>query len=137
MKKVLSFLMLVLIISAIFSSCKKDKNEEPQVTGEKWLLEKAVLRAFDSAGGLVDSLTDSSFTANDYLSLQSNGKFEWVTDGQIINGNYKIENSVLFLSNQTGSLQASIVEKSSSKFTFFWDEVDISSRIRYTFYYKL
>ena len=137
MKKVLSFLMLVLIISVTFSSCKKDENEEPQVTVEKWLLDKAELRAFDSGGSLLDSLTDSSFTANDYLALQSNGQFQWVTDGQVINGAYKIENSVLYLSNQTGSLQASILQKSTSEFTFFWDEVSIDSRIRYTFFYKL
>jgi hypothetical protein len=136
MKKNLVYLLLALMPMFILS-CKKDKAEEPRVTTERWILQKAMLQEYDLAGGLTDSLTDSSFTANDYLSLQSDGQFEWVTGGQKINGAYKIENSFLLLSNRTGSLQASIIQKSLSSFTFFWEEADTQGKIRYTFYYKL
>ena len=137
MKKNLIYLFVALFMPMIILSCKKDKADEPQVTAERWLLQKVMLQEYDSADGLTDSLTDSNFTVNDYLALQSDGQFEWVTGGQKINGAYKIENSFLLLSNRTGSLQASIIQKSLSAFTFFWEEADSQGKIRYTFYYKL
>ena len=136
MKKVLGFLMFVLVLSAIISSCKKDKTEEPAlVTQEKWFLAKSIAHIFNSEGVVVDTVSDSTYTANDYLAFQTNNQFEWITDGEKINGTYKIENSILFLANQGGSLQATIVEKTTKDFVFFWDELGASSRIRYTFYY--
>ena len=136
MKKVLTFLMFLMVIAMAASSCKKDKTEEPELaTQEKWLLQKANFQEFDSGNLVVDSLTDSTYTAQDYLALQTENQFEWVTDGQKINGTYKIENSVLFLANQSGSLQATIVQKTASDFVFYWDETGATKRIRYTFYY--
>lgn len=136
MKKVLIFVMFLMVIAVAASSCKKDKPEEPQlITQEKWLLQRAVFQEFDSSNDVVDSLADTTFTAEDYLAFQTENQFEWVTDGQKINGTYKIENSTLFLANQGGSLQATIIEKTPSDFVFFWDELGASTRIRYTFYY--
>ena len=137
MKKVLSFLMFVLALSAIISSCKKDKNEEPAlVTQEKWFLEKSIAHIFDAAGVAIDTVSDSTYTANDYLAFQTNNQFEWVTDGEKINGTYKIENSVLYLANQSGSLQADIEQKSATNFIFFWDQGNQTQRVRITLFYK-
>ena len=137
MKKVLSFLMFVLALSAVISSCKKDKNEEPAlVTQEKWFLEKAIAHIYE-AGVVIDTTADSTYTANDYLAFQTNNQFEWVTDGEKINGTYKIENSVLYMANQSGSLQASIEQKTASRFIFFWDQITApNAKVRVTLYYK-
>jgi hypothetical protein len=137
MKKVLGFLMFVLVLSAIISSCKKDKTEEPAlVTQEKWFLAKSIAHIFNSEGVVVDTVSDSTYTANDYLAFQTNNQFEWITDGEKINGTYKIENSILYLANQTGSLQAAIEQKSATSFIFFWDQLSGTQKVRITLYYK-
>ena len=143
MKKILPFLLVVLILPAMISSCKKDKNEAPQAEAEKWYFEKIVYEEFDASGALVDAETDADWTASDYLLLQNDGKFELVQAGDRIAGTYKIQGSALSLTYQEGSgtsasvtvtINAIIVEKSSTQFTFYVEESDATGKLKSTIY---
>lgn len=143
MKKLWPCLLVFFLMPAIFSSCKKDRNEEPRNVEEKWLFNKVVYEEYDAAGAVVDTETDSAWTADDYLALASDGNFDLVQNGQRLNGIYSIENSVLSLtytqitnSNTSVSVttKAPVVEKTSSKFTFYVEEVLAAGKFRATFY---
>ena len=143
MKKLFPWLLVFCLMPAIISSCKKDRKVEPQNVEERWLFDKVVYEEYDVAGVIVESETDSSWTAQDYLDLASDGNFDLVQGGQRLNGIYAIDNSVLSLtylqitnSNQTVSVttRAPVVEKTSSKFTFYVEEVSTNGKFRATFY---
>ena len=143
MKKLLPWLLVLCLMPAIISSCKKDRKVEPQNVEERWLFDKVVYEEYDVAGVVVESETDSSWTTQDYLDLASDGNFDLVQGGQRLNGIYAIDNSVLSLtylqitnSNQTVSVttRAPVVEKTSSKFTFYVEEVSATGKDRATYY---
>jgi hypothetical protein len=145
MKKIWPYLLLVLFLPTIISSCKKDKIVEPEIVGEQWFFTKAIYEAFDSAGVLIDTETDLNFTANDYLLLQEDGQFELIQNNQRVVGTYTIIDSIFSLTylQQTGpnttaefTLDAGIVEKTASVFTFFVDQEELEGRFRSTLYLR-
>ena len=143
MKKIWPYLLLVVFLATIIASCKKDKIIVPEIVGEQWFFTKAIYEAFDSAGVLIDTETDLNFTANDYLFLQEDGKFELIQYNQRVAGTYTIIDSVFSLTylQQTGpntsaefTLDAGIIEKTASLFTFFVDQDDTEGRFRTTLF---
>lgn len=142
MKKLFPYLLLMLIMPAMLSSCKKDKiDDEPSTVSEKWFFEKVVEEEYNSAGVVVNTETDTEWTVNDYLLLHTDGKFEFVQDGDKITGTYKIENSVMTLTFQetstiTTTITVTVAEKSASRFTFYSDETFQGVRYRSTVYLK-
>jgi len=143
MKKLWPGVLIVFLMPAIISSCKKDRNDEPQIVAEMWYFDKVVSEQFDSTGTVVNSETDSAWTADDYLALASDGRFEILQDGDRLVGLYTIENSVLSLTynqinnaNQTVSVTttASVVEKTPSKFTFYVEQILTTGKGRVTLY---
>ena len=143
MKKIWPYLLVVLLMPAIISSCKKDRNPEPPNVEEKWLFNKVVYEEYDTADSVINSEIDSGWTANDYLAFASDGSFDLVQDGQRLVGIYAIENSVLSLTytqitNSNTSVavttRAPVVEKTSNLFTFYVEEVIATGKFRATFY---
>jgi hypothetical protein len=143
MKKLWPCLLVFFLMPTIFLACKKDRNDEPRNVEEKWLFNKVVYEEYDATDSVVNTETDSVWTANDYLALASNGNFDLVQGGQRLNGIYSIENSVMSLtytqitnSNTSVSVttKAPVVEKTSSKFTFYVEEVSTMGKFRATFY---
>ena len=145
MKKIWPYLLFALFLPTIISSCKKDKIVEPEIIGEQWFFARAVHEAFDTAGVLLDTKTDVNFTANDYLLLQPDGRFELIQYNQRVVGTYAIKDSVLSLTylQQTGpntsaefTLNASVIEKTAALFTFFVEQVDVSGTLRSTIFLR-
>lgn len=139
MNKVLPYLLLVFIIPVFFLSCKKDKNnEKPKVAAEKWFFLKVVNEDYDAAGVIVDTQINDSWSVYDYFSLQPDGTFELVENSDKINGTFKIENSVMTLKYiETGvsvTVTAKVVEKSTSRFTFYVEETYPDGKFRTTHY---
>ncbi|HUH34093.1 MAG TPA: hypothetical protein VLZ28_09065 [Daejeonella sp.] len=143
MKKLSPYLLLALLMPALISSCKKDRNVEPLNVAEKWLFDKVVSEEYNAAGTVVNDTTFSDWTSNDYLALSSDGNFDLVQSGRRLTGIYAIENSVLSFSyNQINNAnqivpvttKASIVEKTTSKFTFYVEEVSATGKRRATYY---
>lgn len=143
MRKLLPWLLVIWMIPAIISSCKKDRNDEPQSVGEKWFFDRVVSEEYDATGSVVDTETDSVWTTADYFTLASDGNFDLVQDGQRLRGIYSIENSVMSLtytqitsSNTSVSVttRAPVVEKTSTNFTFYVEEVVPTGKFRATFY---
>ena len=124
---------------AFFSSCKKD--DKPLNTPEKWIFDKVVEEEYSAAGVVVNVITDASWTVNDYLILHTDGNFELVQDGEKIAGTYKLENSVMTFnikksSTEYSTIKATVLEKSSSKFTFYSDKMLQNVKYRSTVYLK-
>ena len=144
MKKVLPFLLLVFLIATSVTSCKKDKDVLPETTAEKWFFVKGVYEEYDASGALLETQTDSAWTADDYFVLTKDGRFELVQNGRILVGTYLIEKSIMTLtyqqsngsSVQTVSSTATVVEKTASKFTFFVEETIATSKYKTTIYLK-
>ena len=139
MKKLIPYLLLMLLMPAFFSSCKKD--DKPLNTSEKWIFNKVIEEEYSSAGVVVNIITDTSWTVNDYLILLTNGNFELVQDGEKILGTYKLENSVMTFNIQKSNtefsiLKVTVLEKSSSKFTFYSDKMLQNVKYRSTVYLK-
>ena len=141
MKKIWPYLLFALFLPAIISSCKKDRIVEPEIVGEQWFFTKAFYEAFDSAGVVIDTETDINFTANDYLFLLEDGRFEWIQYNQRVAGTFTIVDSVLSLTYQQqnggqATLDADIVEKTASLFTFFIEQEDSQGMIRSTLFLR-
>lgn len=142
MKKLVPYLLLMLILPALLPSCKKDKTEDgPQTVSEKWFFEKVVEEEYNTAGVVVNTDTDTEWTVNDYLLLQPDGKFELAQDGEKINGTYTVKNAVMTLTYQETStisttITVTVVEKTSSKFTFYSEEMFQGAKYRATVYLK-
>ena len=139
MKKFIPHLLLMLLMPIFFSSCKKD--DKPSNTSEKWIFEKVVEEEYSAAGVVVNVITDASWTVNDYLILHTDGNFELNQDGEKISGTYKLENSVMTfsvqkLSSDYATIKAIVLEKSSSKFTFYSDKMLQNVKYRSTVYLK-
>ena len=139
MKKFIPYLLLMLLMPAFFSSCKKD--DKPLNTSEKWIFDKVVEEEYSAAGVVVNVISDASWTVNDYLILHTDGNFELNQDGEKISGTYKLENSVMTFSIQKSNtdyatIKATVLEKSSSKFTFYSDKMLQNVKYRSTVYLK-
>lgn len=143
MRKLRPWLLVFCLMPVIISSCKKDRIIEPQIFEEKWLFDKVVYEEFDTADSLLNSETFSDWTTNDYLALSSDGDFDLLQNGRRLIGIYAIENSVLSLTyNQTNNqnqivavtTKAAVLEKSTSKFTFFVEGITATGKDRATYY---
>jgi hypothetical protein len=140
MKKVLPFLLLILVMATVLWSCKKNK----EISLDKWFFEKGLYEQYDPSGKLLSTQTDLEWTASDYFSLYEDGNFELVQNNQQLVGSYVIKDSILTLTylqrSTTGtvstSLNAAILEKSASKFTFRVDETVDTITYRSTLYLK-
>lgn len=144
MKKVLPFLLLMFVLATSITSCKKDKEVLPETSVEKWFFERGVYEEYDPSGVLLETQTDSAWTVNDYFALATDGRFELVQNGRILVGTYLIEKSIMTLtyqqsngsSVQTVSLTATVLEKTTSKFTFYVEEIEATSKFKTTIYLK-
>ena len=139
MKKFIPYFLLMLLMPAFFSSCKKD--DKPLNTSEKWIFNKVIEEEYSSADVVVNIITDTNWTVNDYLILYTDGNFELVQDGEKIAGTYKLENSVMTFnikksSTEYSTIKATVLEKSSSKFTFYSDKMLQNVKYRSTVYLK-
>lgn len=144
MKKALSFLLFVFIVATIVISCKKDTVDTPQINFEKWFFEKGVYEEFDSTGTRINIETITDWTPNDYMSLYENGTFELVQYNRGLAGTYVIKDSIMTLTylQRSGagtvstSLDASIIEKSDTKFIFKVEETVDTTTYKSTHYLK-
>ncbi len=145
MKKTLNFLIFLLIMLFI-SSCDKDESLTPEsVSSEKWFFDKVVYQEYNKAGDLLNSATEANWTANDYLSLISDGKFEMVQHTRKITGDFELDKDFLTLSyfyTNTESMRVPkvikgiLVDKTPSVFVFHIDEPDANGKFRSTIYLK-
>jgi hypothetical protein len=144
MKKLLPSLLLAFMLATIVISCKKDPVTAPQINFEKWFFEKGIYEQFDSAGTRTSIETNTDWTANDYMSLYENGTFELVQYNRGLTGTYVIKDSIMTLTylQRSGagtvstSLEAAILEKSASKFTFSVEETIDTTTYKSTLYLK-
>ena len=139
MKKFIPYLLLMLLMPAFFSSCKKD--DKPLNTPEKWIFNKVIEEEYSSADVVVNIITDTNWTVNDYLILYTDGNFELVQDGEKIAGTYRLENSVMTFSIKKSSteystIKVTVLEKSPTKFTFYSDKMLQNVKYRSTVYLK-
>lgn len=78
MKRFNTILILIIIITAAFSSCKKDKKNDTVSIIGKWYMKKYIFITVDNRG--IKNTTEYPPIAESYIDIRSDGTYERKVD---------------------------------------------------------
>jgi hypothetical protein len=104
MKKVFLFTTAIILLTLVFSSCKKDKAQTTaQKVQHNWNFVSVIDNSHDATG---DDITTTNGVSGDFMNFVSNGTISSQFDGEASGGIYTIPNDTeILIDGQTFTIK--------------------------------